>query len=138
MIAKDAESVRAAATAHWLLFPGRDSLRPAAALEAGRPAAVPSPAAAASAAPPSVAAAPAAQPPAGASGAFLQTGLYGREENAAAMADRLKEAGFDARLRRRTVNGTGYWAVSVPPGKDMNGTIRTLKEAGFDSFPVYE
>jgi hypothetical protein len=54
------------------------------------------------------------------------------------MAGRLKAAGFYAGLRRRTVNGTGYWAVSVPPGPDMNRTIRNLKEAGFDSFPVYE
>jgi tetratricopeptide (TPR) repeat protein len=142
MIARDAEGVHAAATAHWLLFPGRDS-PPAAAPEAARPAAAPAPAVPAAArpvpaVPASAAPAPAAQPPADASGAFLQTGLYGREENAAAMARRLKEAGFDARLRRRTVNGTGYWAVSVPPGPDMNGTIRTLKEAGFDSFPVYE
>jgi hypothetical protein len=54
------------------------------------------------------------------------------------MVERLKKAGFDAGLRRRTVNGTGYWAVSVPPGGDINETIRILKEAGFDSFPVYE
>jgi hypothetical protein len=54
------------------------------------------------------------------------------------MVERLKKAGFDAGLRRRTVNGAAHWAVSVPPGEDMNGTIRRLKEAGFESFPVYE
>jgi tetratricopeptide (TPR) repeat protein len=133
MIAQDSGSVRAAATAHWLLCPGRASVSvPAAApsAPAGVPAAVP-PA-------PAPGPAPAAAASSGTPGVFLQAGLYGREENALAMAERLKKAGFDARLRRRTVNGTGYWAVSVPPGPDMNGTIRTLKEAGFDSFPVYE
>jgi tetratricopeptide (TPR) repeat protein len=116
LIAADTGNVRAAATAHWFLFPGRES-------------------AAFSVPAPSAAASPVST---GVPGVFLQAGLYGREENAAAMAGRLKTAGFDARLRRRAVNGTGYWAVSVPPGPDMNKTIRMLKEAGFDSFPVYE
>jgi hypothetical protein len=114
MIAKGAQGVSPAATPHWLLFPGR---------------------AAVTAAPPAVSAAASGTD---ASGAFLQTGLYGREENAAATAEKLKKAGFDALVRRRVVNGTGYWAVSVAPGQDMNRTIRILKEAGFDSFPVYE
>jgi hypothetical protein len=135
MIAKGAGDVSPAATAHWLLFPGRDafSTQPAAAPEAGRPAAAPAAVVPATAQP-----VPPAPVPVGVPGAFLQTGLYSKEENAAAMAEGLKKAGFDARLRRRTVNGTGYWAVSVPPGGDMNRTIGRLKEAGFDSFPVYE
>jgi hypothetical protein len=54
------------------------------------------------------------------------------------MVERLKKAGFDAGLRRRTVKGAAYWAAAVAPGPDMNGTIRLLKEAGFESFPVYE
>jgi hypothetical protein len=54
------------------------------------------------------------------------------------MVERLKKAGFNAGVRQRTVKGAAYWAVSVPPGEDINGTIRRLKEAGFDSFPVYE
>jgi tetratricopeptide (TPR) repeat protein len=116
MIAAGAEGVSPAITAHWLLFPGRES--------------------AALAAPPPPAAASGGQTPE--TGAFLQTGLYGKEENALSMVERLKKAGFDAGLRRRTVNGAGYWAAAVPPGPDMNGTIRLLKEAGFESFPVYE
>jgi hypothetical protein len=123
MIVRDAGGVRAAATAHWLLFPGRESVSvPAAAGPAPQEAAASRPASSA----------------AGAPGVFLQAGLYGKEENALSMAERLKTAGFDAGIRRRTVNGTGYWAVSVPPGPDMNRTIRTLREAGFDSFPVHE
>jgi tetratricopeptide (TPR) repeat protein len=108
MIAAGDEGVSQAVTAHWLLFPGRQI------------------------------AASGGQTPAAASGAFLQAGLYSREDNALAMVEGLKKAGFDAGLRRRTVNGAARWAVSVPPGEDMNGTIRRLKEAGFDSFPVYE
>jgi cell division septation protein DedD len=137
MIAREAEGVSPAATAHWILFPGRESVSVSAApvtpaAASPPPAPVPAPAVQAPAA------ASGSPAPAGAPGAFLQTGLYGREENAAAMVERLKKAGFDARLRRRTVNGAAYWAVSVPPGPDMNGTIRLLKDAGFDSFPVYE
>jgi hypothetical protein len=137
MIAKDAEGVSAAATAHWLLFPGRDAVF-VAAPRPGSPAIANAPAPPAARPVPASAAVPAAPPAADASGPFLQTGLYGKEENAAAMAERLRKAGFDTRLRYRTVNGTGYWAVFVPPGADMNKTIRTLKEAGFDSFPVNE
>jgi hypothetical protein len=146
LIAQGSGSVSAAATPHWLLFPGRASVSVSAATPpapASVPAAVPSAPSASAVTPPPPAAGPApaaqaAAASAGTGGVFLQAGLYGREENALSMAEGLKKAGFDARLRRRTVNGTGYWAVAVPPGPDMNGTIRALKEAGFDSFPVYE
>jgi tetratricopeptide (TPR) repeat protein len=142
MIAREAGGVSPAATAHWILFPGRESVSVLPAAPAPQEAAASRPAASSPASPAATPVpAPAAQAPAvsaGASGAFLQAGLYGKEENALSMVEGLKKAGFDASLRRRTVNGTGYWAVSVPPGPDMNRTIRRLKEASFDSFPVYE
>jgi cell division septation protein DedD len=68
---------------------------------------------------------------------MLQTGLFSREENAQALAGRLREAGFGVTITRRTVNGTGYWAVGVPPGPDHNRMILLLKDAGFEAFPVY-
>jgi hypothetical protein len=136
MIAAGAENVSPAVTAHWLLFPGR-AATPSIASGGQTPAA--SSSIASGGQPPAIApsAASGGQTPA-ASGPFLQAGLYSREENALAMVEGLKKAGFDAGLRRRTVKGAAHWAVSVPPGEDMNGTIRRLKEAGFDSFPVYE
>ncbi|MDR1287092.1 MAG: SPOR domain-containing protein [Treponema sp.] len=74
-----------------------------------------------------------APPPAGRA---LQAGLFGKEANAAAMTERLKEAGFSPAVVRRTVNGNEYWAVHVPAGNDANETLRRLKDAGFDAFPV--
>jgi hypothetical protein len=81
--------------------------------------------------------------PAGASsatatgGAVLQTGLFRSEENTRVMAERLMKAGFTALITRRQVNGTEYWAVGVSPGENMNDAILKLKDAGFESFPVY-
>jgi hypothetical protein len=54
------------------------------------------------------------------------------------MAERLRRGGFTPLVTRRRVNGTEYWAVGVSPGENMNDTILALKNAGFESFPVYE
>jgi hypothetical protein len=53
------------------------------------------------------------------------------------MAERLKAAGFTPLVSRRTVNGAEYWAVSVSAGSDMTAAIMRLKNAGFESFPVF-
>ncbi|MDR1900255.1 MAG: SPOR domain-containing protein [Treponema sp.] len=120
--------------------------QPAAAAPAGPatspPAAQPTSAAsrptAAAAAPAGPAASPpASAPEAGKPAVLLQTGLFGREANAGAMAERLRNAGFAPSVGRRAVNGTDYWAVTVEPGQDMQGTVLRLKDAGFESFPVY-
>jgi tetratricopeptide (TPR) repeat protein len=68
---------------------------------------------------------------------MLQTGLFGREENAQTLAGRLRNAGFAPIISTKTVNGTAYWAVGVLPGADYNATILLLKDAGFEAFPVY-
>ncbi|MDR0377988.1 MAG: SPOR domain-containing protein [Spirochaetaceae bacterium] len=115
--------VQSAPTAMWILFPGREGISLS----------EPSPAAGS---PGSVAARPVPAPPAAGS-VVLQTGLFSREENTAAMTERLKEAGFTALVTRRRINGTEYWAVGVPPGENMNDTTLALKNAGFESFPVY-
>jgi hypothetical protein len=80
---------------------------------------------------------PAAAAPAAGGAPLLQTGLFSREANAQAHADRLRSAGFAPAIIRRAVRGAEYWAVTVPPGADINRTIMELKNAGFESFPVF-
>ncbi|MDR1099306.1 MAG: SPOR domain-containing protein [Treponema sp.] len=111
--------VSAAPTPMWLLFPGREplALTSAPAEPPARPV-------------------PASAPPVTET-VLLQTGLFGNERNAENQADRLRAAGFSPRITRRTVNGNEYWAAGVSPGQDMNQMILRLKNAGFESFPVY-
>jgi hypothetical protein len=134
------EQVSGAPTAMWILLPGRDGVVLEEPVTGGAPA-VPAQGTA-----PQVTAVQPAQPdtppafvsPAPAPRGMLQTGLFSREENAQAMAARLKNADFAALVTRRRVNGAEYWAVGVPPDENMNETILKLKNAGFESFPVYE
>jgi tetratricopeptide (TPR) repeat protein len=121
----------------WFLYPGRGNIA------IGRPVPVqppevprqyelsPAPAPAVAMAPTPLSAVPVTGPRA------LQTGLFSREENARSAAARLAAKGFAAEVGRKTVNGVAYWAVSVAPGKDPNRTIMRLKDAGFESFPVF-
>jgi cell division protein FtsN len=67
------------------------------------------------------------------SGVKLQTGIYSREENANVQAAGLKQAGFTPSIEKRS---NEMWAVTVPSGTDQSRTIRELKAAGFDSFPI--
>ena len=95
----------------WLLYPGRDSIQLAA----------PSP----------------VMPAAGQTQTtVLQTGLFGSEGNASALAERIRRAGFEPETSRRHVNGNDFWAVTVPAGSDINATIQRLRTAGFESFPI--
>jgi hypothetical protein len=100
----------------WLLLPGRSgfSLAP-------------------STAGPAVPSAAASRAPAKA----LQNGLFSSEANARVQADRLARAGFAPSVIRRSVDGAEYWAVTVPVGPDINQTIAELKNAGFESFPIF-
>jgi cell division septation protein DedD len=134
-----AAEISAAPTAMWLLIPGRESI--AAALPPAAATSVAAPAVPRTAAPATTSAiVPKAAPTpdsAGAGAAVLQTGLFGREGNAQVMADSLKAAGFSPIINRRTINGTEHWVVSVPAGSDMGAAINKLKNAGFESFPVF-
>jgi len=107
-----------AQTPLWLLFPGRDSI----VISAPESRVTQSPSAGQQ------------SEPAG-QDTILQTGLFGREENARAMSEQLKKAGFEPRVTKRSLNGADYWAVSVLGGKDMNAAITRLKDAGFEAFP---
>jgi tetratricopeptide (TPR) repeat protein len=66
----------------------------------------------------------------------LQTGVYNMEENAQAQAAGLRRAGFSPSIEKRLVNNNEMWSVTVPSGTDQNRTIRELKAAGYDSFPL--
>jgi hypothetical protein len=66
----------------------------------------------------------------------LQTGLFSREINAQAQITNLKKAGFSPSLEKRNSNGNELWAVIVPAGQDVTRSIRELRSAGFDSFPL--
>jgi hypothetical protein len=119
----------AAPTTLWLLYPGGESppAQPATAARvqddtAARPQGV----------------SPAEQQAGGSQGpAFIQVGLYGREENARIQAERLRSKDFSPSIIERTVNGNRYWAVTIAPGNDYNHLILRLKDAGFESFPVF-
>jgi hypothetical protein len=116
-------AVSAAGTALWLLFPGRQGSAPAA--SSPGPAHSPEPAR------------PAHSPePAGPTGTVLQAGLFSREENARALLEKLRGAGFPAGSLRQDRPGGAYTLVYVAPGADINASIRELKAAGFESFPV--
>jgi hypothetical protein len=54
------------------------------------------------------------------------------------MAERLSKAGFSPQIVRRQVSNDQYWAVTVPGASDINKTIMELKNAGFESFPVFD
>ena len=64
--------------------------------------------------------------------ARLQTGLFSRQVNANTQIAGLRQAGFSPSLEQRGE----MWVVTVPSGADQSRTIRELKTAGFDSFPV--
>ncbi|MDR2184724.1 MAG: SPOR domain-containing protein [Treponema sp.] len=130
-IVREEAAVSAAPHALWLLFPGRDSI-------AESPAAsVPGSAATLGSAPALSGSAPAESAASGGGPLALQTGLFSGEENARAMGERLRAAGFAASLSRRIINGSPCWAVSVSPGTDADHTMLRLRDAGFESFPVY-
>lgn len=119
-------AVSAAPLALWFLFPGREALTLAPAPAGESPPLSPADQS------------PQVQTAGGAAPAVLQTGLFSREENARSLVERLKRAGFQADITRRGIKGTGYWAVTVPAGNDMGRTIIRLKDAGFESFPVFQ
>jgi tetratricopeptide (TPR) repeat protein len=110
-----AAGVESAPTPLWLLFPGREAPQVASST-------------------PAVSSAP--QPLNESAGSFLQAGLFGREENARALADKLRNSGFEPCVIRRQVNGSDYFAVGISGGRDVNAAISRLKDAGYDAFPV--
>jgi cell division septation protein DedD len=68
--------------------------------------------------------------------ALLQCGFFSREANAQVLIEKLRAAGFSTLSGREARPGGEYIAVYVIPGADINASIRQLKAAGFDSFPI--
>ena len=66
----------------------------------------------------------------------LQTGIYGQQANAQTMANRLTQAGFTPTIEERTIGSNQMWAVTVPSGADQSRTLASLREHGFDAFPL--
>ena len=130
----------------WLLFPGRDSIAfvnaesntigTSGQLSAGETSAQRTPSQTVVPAASLTQSIPAETPAAAQQIQVLQTGLFSREENAQALAERLRKAGFAPQITRRRVNGDEFWAVYVPGGNDINSSIMKLKDAGFESFPI--
>ena len=118
-IARD--SIIAAYTPQWLLFPPRENLSstPVQVLPAPQ-----------SALTTQERLGPNLQSP------ILQTGLFSREDNARAMAEKVANAGFQPQIIIRNVGVNEYWAVIVVPGSDINQSIRDLRNAGIESFPI--
>jgi len=117
-----------ARTPFWLLLPGRSTLPPVqVSLGAPNSASLPSDT--------RISTAPPASTGGGEAGT-LQIGLFRQEENAQDLVKRLKAKGFSGKIGRRTVHGESFWAVTVDPGKDADGMIMKLKDAGFEAFPL--
>ena len=103
------------------------------------------PAASASAAP----APPALAPPAADASATaavarrFQVGYYAREENATSMRDALAAKGFTAlieprpQMKPKAGDDGRRWAVVVEGGADPARTRDRLKDAGFESYPIF-
>jgi tetratricopeptide (TPR) repeat protein len=104
----------------WLLLPGRGSF----ALTETGPSGV------------TQAAVPAPSGPPPENNTRLQTGLFSSEKNAQGQMASLAKAGFSPSIQRRNSNGSELWAVTVPAGQDVNRSIRELRAAGFESFPL--
>ncbi|OHE61650.1 MAG: hypothetical protein A2Y36_11065 [Treponema sp. GWA1_62_8] len=69
---------------------------------------------------------------------YLQIGSFGVEANARNLIDRLAAKGFGAEKIRKKVGGKELWVVVVEPGSSGFETSMRLKDAGFESFPVFE
>jgi hypothetical protein len=126
--------VRPAAAPLWLLFPGREGFALSPPVRVNP---VPDTVPAAPAPRPSSAQSPAASGAGGTRTTALQVGLYGREENARLMAERLKNAGFTPSVKVRKLEDRSYWAVTVAAGTDSGAVMMRLKDKGFESFPVF-
>jgi tetratricopeptide (TPR) repeat protein len=66
----------------------------------------------------------------------LQTGVFGKEENAQAHIASLRKSGYAPIVEARVINGTQMWLVFVPAGADVNMSIKELRDKGYDNFPV--
>ena len=76
--------------------------------------------------------------PAAAENLVIQIGSFSRHENAEDLKITIGKEGYAAEIRKKTVDGREYSVVVVPvePGK-LQQTIISLKEKGFEGYPLY-
>lgn len=135
--------------AHWLLTPAGGGARPSGAPAPGSPAAAPPgstgstapaappPAAASAPGPASVPGPAAARPSDPSRIVSFQAGAFSEERNAGALVKELSGKGFSAVVERRERGGKPLWVVLVPAGEDSQATLLRLKDAGYETYPVF-
>ena len=68
----------------------------------------------------------------------IQIGSFSHPENAADLQKTVARGGFAAEVRKKTVNGKVYSVVVIPVAqKDLQTTIISLKERGYEGYPLY-
>jgi len=67
----------------------------------------------------------------------LQVGLFKSEVNARNLVSRLEARKFASTVSKRTVGEASYWVVTVDPGSSVRDMTMKLKDAGFESFPLF-
>jgi cell division septation protein DedD len=85
-------------------------------------------------------AAPAPSPSAAADNiTFYQIGIFSQKANADKVIASLKKKGFNAVIReKKDAKGLTLYSVLVPGGADPNDIGLRLKEAGFETYPLFE
>ena len=71
--------------------------------------------------------------------AYIQLGSFSVKENADDMLKTLIIKGYEAVIKIKKVNGKDYYAVAimVDQSDEIQNLIITLKESGFEGYPVY-
>jgi hypothetical protein len=67
----------------------------------------------------------------------LQVGLFKSEQNAQSLVARLEAKKFASTVSKRKVGEASYWVVTVDPGGSVRDMTMKLKDAGFESFPLF-
>jgi hypothetical protein len=64
-------------------------------------------------------------------------GLFKSEQNAQSLVARLEAKKFASTVSKRKVGEALYWVVTVDPGGSVRDMTMKLKDAGFESFPLF-
>jgi len=68
----------------------------------------------------------------------IQIGSFLRMENAEDLKKTVEESGFDAEIRKKSVNGKEYSIVIISvSSENIQPVIMELKEKGFEGYPLY-
>jgi cell division septation protein DedD len=67
-----------------------------------------------------------------------QIGSFSRIENANNLAAELKGKGFKPVITEKKAEGKSFWAVSVPVSGSASDLATRLKDAGYETYPIFE